>query len=76
MIDAFLNEKVPENTMKSEFLIPVVTDELIKEGKATVKLLSSNEKWFGVTYQEDKPGVKAGIKALVDKGLYPSDLWK
>ena len=73
---AFLNEKVPENTMKSEFLIPVVTDELIKEGKATVKLLSSNEKWFGVTYQEDKPGVKAGIKALVDKGLYPSDLWK
>ena len=40
------------------------------------RLLSSNEKWFGVTYQEDKPGVKAGIKALVDKGLYPSDLWK
>lgn len=72
----FLTEKVPENTMKSEFLIPVVTDELIKEGNANVKLLSSNEKWFGVTYQEDKPGVKAGIKALVDKGLYPNDLWK
>ena len=72
----FLNKSVPENPMKSEFLIPIVTDALIKEGNANVKLLSSNEKWFGVTYQEDKPGVKAGIKALKDKGLYPEDLWK
>lgn len=72
----FLNKNVPENPMKSEFLIPIVTDALIKEGNANVKLLSSNEKWFGVTYQEDKPGVKAGIKALKDKGLYPEDLWK
>lgn len=72
----FLNKSVPENPMKSEFLIPIVTDALIKEENANVKLLSSNEKWFGVTYQEDKPGVKAGIKALKDKGLYPEDLWK
>lgn len=74
--DEFLTESVPENPMKSEFLIPVVTDALIKEGNVNVKLLSSNEKWFGVTYQEDKPGVKAGIKALKDQGLYPEDLWK
>ena len=62
--------------MKAEFLIPVVVDELIKEGNVDVKLLSSDEKWFGVTYQEDKPNVKAGIKNLVDKNEYPNGLWK
>ena len=65
-----------ENPMKAEFLIPVVVDELIKEGNVDVKLLSSDEKWFGVTYQEDKPNVKAGIKNLVDKNEYPNGLWK
>ena len=64
-----------ENPMKAE-LIPVVVDELIKEGNVDVKLLSSDEKWFGVTYQEDKPNVKAGIKNLVDKNEYPNGLWK
>lgn len=72
----FLKEKVKENPMKAEFLIPVVVDELIKEGKVDVKLLSSDEKWFGVTYQEDKPNVKAGIKKLVDNNEYPNGLWK
>lgn len=72
----FLEEKVKENPMKAEFLIPVVVDELIKEGNVDVKLLSSDEKWFGVTYQEDKPNVKAGIKNLVDKNEYPNGLWK
>ncbi len=74
--EKFLKEDVVNNPMKSEFLVPVVVDELIKEDSIRVQLLSCDEKWFGVTYQEDKPAVKAGIKQLVDQGLYPIDLWK
>lgn len=72
----FLETDVKANPMKSEFLIPVVTDEMIQAGKATVRVLPCNERWYGVTYQEDKPAVKAGIKELVDQGVYPVDLWK
>ena len=48
---------------------------MIAEGKASVKMLSSEDKWFGVTYKEDKPGVMASIKALKDAGVYPERLW-
>lgn len=72
----FLQEAVPQNPLKAEFLIPVVTDAMIQENVAKVNVLSCHERWFGVTYQEDKPGVKAGIKEYVDQGIYPHDLWK
>ena len=69
---AFLNETVKENPLKSEFYIPVTVDTLIREGKATVTVLSSDDKWYGVTYQEDKPMVKEGIRKLIDeKGAFP-----
>ena len=55
---SFLKETVKENPLKSEFYIPVTVDTLIREGKATVTVLSSDDKWYGVTYQEDKPMVK------------------
>ena len=63
------------NELKSEFLIPSVVDELVQEGKATLKLLSTDSVWFGVTYKEDKPGVVKALKALVDKGEYKEGLY-
>ena len=63
------------NVPKSEFLIPSVVDELVHEGKATLKLLSTSSVWFGVTYKEDKPAVVAALKALVDKGEYKEGLY-
>lgn len=71
----FLQKNVAENPLTSEFLIPVFIDQLIEKQAIQVALLGSDEKWFGVTYQEDKPKVKAGIKAVVDQGLYPQNLW-
>lgn len=61
--------------LKSEFLIPTVVDELVHEDKATLKLLSTDSVWFGVTYKEDKPGVVKALKALVDKGEYKVGLY-
>ena len=69
----FLKNKGTE--MKSEFYIPMHVDELIKNQKVNVKVLTSNASWFGVTYQEDKPIVKASIKKLIQQGKYPVDLW-
>jgi len=76
-----LKEKFPiwlkENIkdLKSEFLIPTVVDELVHEGKASLKLLSTSSVWFGVTYREDKPAVVKALKALVDKGEYKEGLY-
>ena len=76
-----LREKFPKwlevhgQELKSEFLIPTVIDELVHEGKATLKLLSTDSVWFGVTYKEDKPGVVKALKALVDKGEYKEGLY-
>ena len=72
----FLNEKVPLDPLKSEFLIPIFIDDMISKKAIQVQLLGSEEKWFGVTYQEDRPKVKEGISAYVEAGLYPTDLWK
>ena len=60
--------------MKSEWYIPFVVDELIKEGKADCRLLPTDSSWFGVTYRDDKPHVVAEIKKLVDAGEYPANL--
>jgi len=75
-LETFFREKVAGNPLKAECLIPTEVDKLLKAGKATVEVLSSRDKWFGVTYQEDKPFVKAAIKALKEEGLYPEKLWE
>lgn len=64
-----------EDDVKSEFLLPKVVDELISEGIAEVKVLETDGKWFGVTYKEDKPSVVNSIKKLIEKGIYPENLW-
>jgi len=56
--------------MKSEFLIPMAIGELVKAGKERVKVLKTDDKWYGITYQEDLEGVVAAVKALVDNGKY------
>ena len=61
--------------MKSEWYIPFVVDELIKEGKADCNVLPTDSRWFGVTYREDKPLVTAAIQRLVDAGEYPMRRW-
>ena len=72
----FLKKTVAENPLKGEFYLPVVVDELLKEKRATVRVLHSADKWFGVTYKEDKPSVEAGIRKLKDAGVYPELLWE
>ena len=73
---AFLEKELPENPMKKEFLLPMTVGELLKEGKANVKVLSTADKWYGVTYAADKPLVVAALKEKTGQGLYPaSGLW-
>lgn len=65
-----------DNPKKGEFYIPNVVGELLRENKCDVKMLESHDKWYGVTYQEDKESVKEGIASLYKKGCYPEPLWK
>ena len=71
----FLDENLEGNPMKCEYFLPFVVDELLGEDKATVQVLKSLDKWYGVTYKEDKPVVVAAIQKLKDDGLYPQRLW-
>lgn len=71
---AFLDGLTADD-IKKEFYLPMVMDELIREGKAQVKVLETDSKWFGVTYMEDKPSVVESIKALIANGTYPEKLW-
>ncbi len=72
---AFLDKALVENPVKGEYFLPSVVSQLIEEGKARVKVLRSNDKWHGVTYQADKPTVVAAIAQKTDSGLYPEHLW-
>lgn len=72
---SFMENDVDLNPLKAECYLPFVVDDLIKADKATVKVLTSSDKWFGVTYKEDKPFVVESIQALKDKGVYPDKLW-
>lgn len=69
----FLKER--GNELKSEFYFNALVDKMIKTKKASAKVLSSDAKWFGVTYQEDKPIVKKSLRSLINKGVYPENLW-
>ncbi len=71
----FLDEALVKNPMKQEYLIPKVTDELIKEGKATCKTLNTDGVWYGVTYREDKERVKEALESLKKQNIYPEKLW-
>lgn len=73
---AFLEKGLKENPMKCEYFLPAVVSRLLEEGRATVKVLESEDKWYGVTYKEDKPVVVEAVQSLKDAGLYPDKLWE
>ena len=71
----FLEKDMPLNPAKKEFLLPVSASELLECGKASIRVLSSADKWYGVTYAADKPLVVAALKEMTDSGMYPDGLW-
>lgn len=71
----FLTEALASDPVKSEYLIPKVTDDLVKSGKASVKVLKTDDMWQGVTYREDKERVKNALESFKDKGIYPKTFW-
>jgi hypothetical protein len=71
--DKFLAEQ--GQALKSEFYIPFVTGQFSKLGLGNVKVIPTDAKWFGVTYKEDAPSVKASIETLVKSNVYPEKLW-
>ncbi|HIU32596.1 MAG TPA: nucleotidyltransferase [Candidatus Caccousia avistercoris] len=71
----FLEENLPANPVKCEYFLPSVVDSLLKEGKATVRVLPSQDKWYGVTYRPDHEIVVEAVKQFKRDGLYPEILW-
>ena len=72
----WLTENLPVNPLKCEYFLPLVVTELIEENKAKIQVLRSTDKWFGVTYREDKPLVVDAIARKTAEGQYPENLWK
>jgi len=73
---AFLRENLPVNPLKCEYFLPFAVDDLVQEQKATVRVLKTQDRWYGVTYKEDKPMVVKAVQSLKDAGLYPQKLWE
>ena len=71
----FLNTNAVENPLKAEFYLPSVPDALIREGRASVRVLETGERWYGVTYREDLEKVQAAMAELRRSGVYPEKLW-
>ena len=66
---------VPANPLKAEYLLPIHIGQLLRDKKVSVKVLSTPDKWFGVTYQEDKEYVIESFKNLIADGVYSTDLF-
>lgn len=71
----FLSNPTNMSNLKSEFFIPLCVNTLINQKRVSLKVLTSEAKWFGVTYKEDKPEVVSKISKLISDGIYPSKLW-
>ncbi len=72
----WLTCNLPQNPLKCEYFLPLVVTELIEENKARIHVLRSTDKWYGVTYREDKPLVQAAIAHKTETGEYPAMLWQ
>lgn len=70
---SFLEENLDKNPLKCEYFLPSIVSSLIDEGKAQVRMLHSADKWYGVTYKEDKPEVVAAIARMTAEGIYPAE---
>ena len=73
---AFLDQTLAENPLKGEYYLPSVVTQLLDEGRARVKVLRSEDRWYGVTYREDKPVVVQAIADMTAQGRYPDQLWE
>ncbi len=73
---AFLEEGLAKNPLKCEYYLPSVVTKLLVEDRATVTVLETTDKWYGVTYKEDKPLVVAAIQEMKDNGIYPEKVWE
>ena len=73
LFQEFLSKSI--NDPKAEFLMPKAADQFIKDGLGKIDVLPTSAKWFGVTYKEDAPVVKASVEDLVNSGVYPQSLW-
>lgn len=71
----YLTENLPINPLKCEYFLPLIPNALIQEGKASVTILPTDERWYGVTYHEDKDSVVEALKAMRESGKYPLTLW-
>ena len=71
----FFREEAPQNPLKAEYLLPSRIGELVREGTLSVKILETHDRWFGVTFKEDKPAVVASIQDLIRRGEYAEDLF-
>ncbi|MDD6154100.1 MAG: sugar phosphate nucleotidyltransferase [Eubacteriales bacterium] len=72
----FLDDVLRTNPLKGEYMLPTVVSSLIEAGKAQVRVLHSHDKWYGVTYKEDRESVVNALQSMKDKGLYPDILWR
>ncbi len=75
LFERFLREDVPGNPLKAEFFLPNVPKALIASGEGRVRLLSTDERWYGMTYHEDIEKVRAAVARMRAEGLYPGELW-
>ena len=73
---AYLDENLPKNPLKCEYFLPLIPNALIHEGAGSVRVLDTDERWFGVTYHDDLAKVQAAIREMKQKGLYPDHLWQ
>ena len=71
---AWLDANLPVNPIKCEYFLPFVVDDLIKENKASVRLLNRTETWYGMTYKEDMETVKNAVRKMRENGIYPEHL--
>lgn len=73
---AFLEKALAENPLKGEYFLPTVVGMQLQKDAATVQVLPSHDKWYGVTYQEDKPVVVEALRRMTEEGMYPTPLWQ
>ena len=71
----FLDENLPLNPLKCEYLLPIEVDRQLRDDLADVKVLESEDVWYGITYREDKEGVVEAISQMHGRGAYPTPLW-
>lgn len=79
LIDArfprFLQEQLPKNPLKAEYLLPTLIGDLVRDGEVRVRKIESRDQWFGVTYREDRDYVVEALRRKIEEGLYPEKLW-